>query len=189
MLEKFNSSFLKLKSTKNIATMAILIALRIALGSVSVTVAPNLRIYFTFFIACIISTIFGPISAMIAALVSDTIGFILFPSGPYFIGYPIGEMIAAFIYAIFTYDTKITIFKLGLAKFFVNLIVNVGLGSLWSHLLYGNAYIVYFTRSIIKNGLALPFEILILVIVYNIVIPILFKMNFINRKDSPLKLF
>ena len=45
----FKTSIQKLKSTKNLTIIALLIATKIAIGSIYIPVGDNLRIYFKFF--------------------------------------------------------------------------------------------------------------------------------------------
>ncbi|MGB4612928.1 MAG: folate family ECF transporter S component, partial [Erysipelotrichaceae bacterium] len=89
----------------------------------------------------------------------------------------------------FLYDTNITVLKLALSKLFVNIFVNIGMGSLWSAILFSKGYIYYLIQSTIKNIVLLPFEIILLTIVFNLLLPYLIKKGFIKDNPIPIKLF
>lgn len=181
----FKKSAQNLKSIKILTLLAVFIAIKIAISSFFIPVGDNLRVYFTFFFVAVEACIVGPIPAMISGVLTDILGFIIHPSGPFFPGYAISNMVASLIYALFLYNTRITITKIVTSKVLVNYLVNVGLGSLWSVLMYSNAYIFYLAKSVVKNTVLLPFEIIALVLIFNMLLPILQKKKFIPLQSSP----
>ena len=185
----FSSSIKKLSSTKNLTIIAIFIALRIALSSFYLPVTDSLRIYPSFFLKVIEGAMFGPAVALISGGVADILGFIIHPTGPFFLGYTISSMLGSMIYALFVYNQEITILKLAISKLLVNLLINVGLGSLWSAILFQKGYIYYLTKSIVKNITALPVEIIVLIIAFNLVLPLLIKKGLVKSQKLPIKLF
>ncbi|MGN0981300.1 MAG: folate family ECF transporter S component, partial [Candidatus Limivicinus sp.] len=84
----------ELKSLKRLVFAALMCALSIVVGALYVTVGDNLRVYFTFFITAVGCAVYGPVVGMLVAAVTDTLNFLLFPSGPYFPGYMLSEMLA-----------------------------------------------------------------------------------------------
>ena len=151
MFNTFKTSTKKLKSTRSLAILALLIAIKVVISSLYIPVGDNLRVYFSFFISVLQAAMFGPTVAFLFGIVSDLVGFIFFPSGPFFIGYTLTPAISGLIYALFLYNKEITVLKLGISKFLVNMIVNVGLGSLWSSILYSNVYMYYFAKSLVDR--------------------------------------
>ena len=113
-------------------------------------VGDNLRVYFTFLITAAGCAVYGPVMGVVAAVVTDTLNFILFPSGPYFPGYVLSEICSALIYALFLYRRKISLFRLLGAKLMVNYFVNVLLGCVWSEILSGKGYLclLYTSRCV-----------------------------------------
>jgi hypothetical protein len=95
----------------------------------------------------------------------------LFPTGPFFFGYTVSAMAGILVYALFFYRKQITVLRIAGARFCVNYFVNVLMGSLWSAMMYGKGYIYYFSKSIVKNTLLLPIEIILMIIVFNLMIP------------------
>ena len=176
------------KETRNIRKLtlcALLISLQIAVASNYILIGENLRLYGSFFIICLNSCLGGPIMALISGFVADTLGFLLFPSGNYFFGYAISGMMGAFIYALFTWKTKLSILKLALAKLTVNLFVNVFLGSLWTSMLYTKGFLFYVSASLIKNLLLFPIEVILLVLVFKTLVPFLYKKKLIICNQVP----
>lgn len=179
-----------LKNVRYLAIMAAFIALKIILSTTYIPVSENLRISISFLVIAIEAAIIGPVAGMASGAVTDILSFILFPNGPFFIGYTLTAMLGELIYALFLYNTRISVVRIALAKFFNNCLVNVCLGSVWSSMLYGNAYMVYFVRSLIKNTILLPLEIILLVVLFNLIGHVLVQRNLISSDNSfPLPLF
>lgn len=187
--EYWLSSAKKLKSVKYLAIIACMIALKIAVGSIRIPVNENLRITVTYIVVALESTIVGPAAGMVSAFVTDNLSFILYPDGAYFPGYTLTAMLGSLIYSLCLYQKKITITRIAIAKTINNYLVNVAIGSLWSSMLYGNAYIVYATKSLIKNTILLPVEIVLLVVVLNLLLPVLQKKKLVNSQELPIKLY
>lgn len=162
----------ELKSLKRLVFAALMCALSIVVGAFYVAVGDNLRVYFTFFITAVGCAVYGPVMGMLVAAVTDTLNFVLFPSGAYFPGYLLSEIVAALIYGLFLYRRKITVLRLFGAKFLVNYLVNVGLGCLWSQMLYGKGYLYYLVKSLIKNSLLLPLEVMALAALFAMLVPV-----------------
>ncbi|MBR2825056.1 MAG: folate family ECF transporter S component, partial [Solobacterium sp.] len=164
--EYWVSSLQKLSSTTYLALIAIFIAMKTIVSIWYIPVSDNLRIAFTFIIVAVESCIVGPIAGVFSGAITDIVSFMIAPSGPFFLGYTLSSMLGSFIYALFFYRTTITLPKIIFAKGFVNYGVNVLLGSLWSMMLYSKGFIYYASKSIIKNTLLLPIEVIALYFVF-----------------------
>ena len=67
---------------------------------------------------------------------------------------------------------------------FINLFVNAMLGSVWSMHLYGSkTYGGYFAVSLAKNMVLLPFEVVVLCLMMNVLLPTLVKLKLIDREQ------
>ncbi len=180
----WKSGLMELKRLRMLTFSALMCALCIVVGALYVVVGDNLRVYFTFFIEAVCCAVCGPVLGILAAAVTDTLNFMLFPSGPYFPGYMLGSMVAAVIYSGFLYRKKITVLRLFFAKFLVNYIVNVGLGCLWSKMLYGQGYLYYLVKSLIKNTLLLPMEVILLAALFSVLIPVFSRFGLIRGHEK-----
>lgn len=128
----------ELKNVRKIVLAALLIALRVALRSVSITLVPNiLHINFGFLINALGAMIFGPAVAILAACVSDTLGALLFPQGAYFFPYIFQEIAGSLIFALFLYRKNITVGRISFSRFSVSVVCNLMLDpiirSMWNY--------------------------------------------------------
>lgn len=174
----------ELKRLRMLTFGALLCALSIAISGLYIVVGENLRVYFTFFITAVGCSVYGPVVGMLTAAVTDTLGFIMFPSGAYFPGYMLSEMAGALIYSLFLYRKKITVLRIYGAKLLVNYLVNVLLGCLWSKILYGQGYLYYLVKSLIKNTLLLPLEVISLSALFALVIPVFSRFGLMGKHDG-----
>lgn len=174
----------ELKRLKVLTFAALLSALSIAISGLYIVVGENLRVYFTFFITAVGCSVYGPVMGMLAAAVTDTLGYIMFPSGAYFPGYMLSEMAGALIYSLFLYRKRITVLRLYGAKLLVNFLVNVLLGCLWSKILYGQGYLYYLVKSLIKNTLLLPLEVISLSALFALVIPVFSRFGLMEKQNG-----
>ena len=179
----WKSSAEHLKNTKYLALMAAFIAMKIIVGFIRIPVAPNLRISVTFILVALEASIIGPVSGMVSGAVTDTLSFMIFPDGAYFPGYTLTAMCGELIYALFLYRKKITVFRISVAKFLNNYLINVLMGSLWSAMLYDKAFVFYALNSLIKNTVMLPFEIAALTAVFRLLIPYLSRNQWLSAQD------
>ena len=79
-----------------------------------------------------------------------------------------------------------TIRRIFLAKLVTN-VQNVLLGALWSSILYGKAYLVMASGSAIKNLVMLPFQTVILVVLFTAIMPALGRMGLVAKQKGKLK--
>lgn len=182
MLSKqyWKSSANKLKDVKMLAFIALMIALKIIVGFVRIPVGENLRISLTYLIVAMEGMVVGPVAGMTSAFITDNLSFMLFPDGAYFPGYTITAMLGSLFYSLCLYQKNITWPRIILAKILNNYLVNVLLGSLWSSILYGKAYLVYASTSLIKNTILLPIEVILLMVVIQFIYPFLKRKNLVS---------
>ncbi len=181
--EYWKSSANKLKDVRMLAFIALMIALKIVIGFIRIPVGENLRISLTYIIVAIEGMVVGPVAGMTSAFITDNLSFILFPDGAYFPGYTLTAMLGSLFYSIFLYQKKVTWPRIILSKIMNNYLVNVLLGSLWSSMLYGKAYLVYATTSLIKNTILLPIEVILLMVVIKFIYPFLKRKNLVNNSQ------
>lgn len=168
----------ELTITKSIVMTSILISLALVFETIGKAVPIyffDRQVMFVFLPQSLISMLFGPIVGIASGAIIDILGFFIFNPGTlFFPGYTISSMISSLIFALFFYRTRITITKLALAKFLINMVVNAGLGSIWWPIVINNwdIFPVYFAGGLIKNIYLLPLEVLLLYYLYKKIIPI-----------------
>jgi ECF transporter S component (folate family) len=165
----------ELKNTKTLIFAALMIALRIALKSVSIYIAADLRISIEFLVNALGAMVFGPVVAIAGAAVSDTLGALLFPSGPYFFPFIFTEIAGSLVFALFFYRTRITVTKAILSRFctnfFVNIILQTPIMALYYQMMLGKTYKILNLPRMIKNLVLFPIESLLLVLFLRALIP------------------
>lgn len=126
-------------NTKSLVAMAMLLALRLALGYVTnIQLTESIKIGFTIFPTTIACMMFGPIPGLAMGGAADLIGFVLKPTGPFFPGYTLDSMVAGFIYGCFFYRReKLTIWRVMAALATVTVVVNLCMTTGWISIQYG----------------------------------------------------
>ncbi|MGI5894388.1 MAG: folate family ECF transporter S component [Candidatus Merdivicinus sp.] len=179
--EYWQLSCQELKKPKILVFAALMIALRVALKAIEIPVGPYLNITTGFFVNALGAMVFGPVVAILAAAISDTLGCMLFPVGPYFFPFIFVEIASSLIFALFLYRTKITTWRVLLSRFFVmaicNLILNPALLVLYNKLVLGGEYAFLTLPRIVKNLCLFPAESFLLVLFLNVMLPITGRMG------------
>ncbi len=143
-----------------------------------------LQIKFSFFAVALCSMVCGPILAVPAGFLIDTIGFLLGGNlaGGYFFGYALSSICSSVIFALFFYRARrITVWRTAAAKFSVSLLVNVFIGSLWRQIMVGKGYWYYVGIAAVKNAALLPLEVAVLVLFLQKMLPLLKHAKVVSR--------
>jgi len=172
----------ELKKPRMLALAAVLIAVRVALKSVAIPIAPpTLYINLGFFINALGAGIFGPVVALIAAAISDTLGAMLFPQGVYFFPIILPEMAGSLLFALFLYRAPRSNLRVALSRFSISFFVNIVIQSpimLWYYaVVLGKSYALFDLPRICKNLVLFPFEAILLILFLGILDPITFRMH------------
>lgn len=170
MFKNFQLSAKNLAKTRVICISAILSALFIVLYSIKLQLAPELRITFTFIPLALSGWLLGPVPAMLVGLIGDLVGCILFPAGPYFPGFTLTQVLSGLIFGLFLFrkNTDKILLPVLFSKAIISMFLNVGLNALWLSMLYGKVWTIYATSHLIKNILALPIEVVILLLIIKV---------------------
>ena len=179
----WHDAAMELKNTKMLVIAALMIALRVSMKWTVIPLAPNLNINVGApLINAMGAMIFGPVVAALAACVSDLAGFLLFPQGGvYFLPYMFVEVAGSVLFALFFYRAKVTVTRVILARFSMDLFVNIILNSLVSMWYYaaimGKSYAFMILPAVIKNLCLFPIESFLLALFLSVVIPITRRMK------------
>ena len=186
----WKSSFSVFKDVKNITLIAMLFALMILCKLISLPSGFGmLGISFTYLFFSIITMIFGPIVGIVIGFCSDMVGYFFFQSSfKIFFGYTLNAMLAGFVYGLCFYKRRITFTKCLYARLIVNLVINVGLGSLWWKILYDlnmeGFYSYLFFISLPKNLIYLLPQSILLYFVLKIIVKPLAQFNLVDKEIS-----
>lgn len=161
--------------------LTLLLATHIVLSGLYIPVAENLRIQITFVVSMLTAILYPTKVLIFYGIAEDLIAFFLFPSGDFFPGYTLSTVAALLLYRFFLHTQKIDIWHVGCARLSVNLLVNVGLGSLWSAMLYHKGYWYYLGKGIIKNLILFPIEVSIFLVFWKLIYHILRKYHLVKE--------
>ena len=101
---------------------------------------------------------FGPAVGAIVGGMSDILGFIVKPTGPYFPGFTITAAAAGMIYGLFLYRKEISWQRVAAAHFVRTVVVSFLLNPLWLSLLYGYGFWAVITARFVKTVIMFPIE-------------------------------
>ena len=171
---------------------ALMVALRLILKSIRIPVGPSLNINIQFFVNALGSMVFGPVVAILGGVLSDTLGYLIAPSGPYFPGFILTEAAGALVFALFLYRAEITPRRVILSRFCVNFFVNIILQTpimvLYYRMVLGRGYAWFDLPRIVKNLALFPFESALLILFLAYAVPPLSRLGFVRSRVSGLKL-
>lgn len=166
--EKFRQSAQELKQVRTLTGVAMLLAMSVVISfTASVRVTETIKIGLGYLITALLGMLYGPFTAALAAGAGDLIKYLLKPDGAYFFGFTLTAMLGGVVYGVFFYREKCTIPRAIASKATVSLLLNCLLNTVWVSWLYGMPFLGALGPRVIKNLMALPFEIVLLYIVLN----------------------
>ena len=154
----FTGSFRQLKQVKTVTVCAMLGAVAIVLGSLSIELGSTLRIGFSGIPNGIVDYLFGPVAGAVFHGALDIIKYLMKPTGPFCPQLTLVVMFAGVLYGCFFYKKKLTIWRVLAAKFVVMLICNVILNTLCLQVLYGQALMAILPMRALKNLIMWPID-------------------------------
>lgn len=164
--------------TVRIASMAVLIALQVVLSRFLSINLQFLKIGFSFVPLMFAGYLYGAPGGVIVALVSDLIGAILFPSGPFFPGFTVTAVLSGFIYGI-SLGGKSSTAKIASGVIIEQVVCGLLLNTLWLSLLYHSSF-----RLLIVTRV---WQIVVMTFVEIVFAEIFFKrLNFVGRLKKQL---
>lgn len=173
----------EMKNPRMLVFAALTIALRVALKAVKIPIAASIDINTAFIVNAFGAMVYGPVVALMGAAISDTLGALLVPSGPYFFPFIFTEMAGSLIFALFLYRTEVSIPRLLLSRFcicfFVNILMTEPIMIRYYELFMTSFYTPFQAVRIAKNMVLFPVEAAILAIVFRGLIPPFRKMGYL----------
>ncbi len=165
----FRASAQELRKTRTLVLTGLFAALEIVLGALELTLAPWLRIRFGFVFLAASGMLFGPVVAGMQGVVVDVTGYLLHPDGPFFPGYTLSALLGGILYGCCFYRLRMSWPRALAAKALVNVLLNIGLGTLWASMLYGKGYLALLATRAPKNLILLIVEVPLLVVMGTLV--------------------
>lgn len=187
----------EMKSTNMLIITALMTALRIALKPLAIPIGPSLSIQTAMLATALGAMVFGPVMAIPAAIVSDTIGFLVWPTGDYFLPFVLTEIASTLIYALLLYRAKVSPTRVMLARFFICFLVNVVLQQViyaWYYAYVGNTasavkalVSITTTTRLFKNLFFFPLESVVLTLFLKVLVPVTNRAGLTFCKEADLR--
>lgn len=154
---------------KKVILTAVLLSMLIVLSRFLSIKTPITKISFAFVPTMLCAIWLGPKWTVLLNVLGDVIGATFFPTGPYFVGWTISTAVAGFIYGIILYKKEKDayndlqfIIRLTVSTVLVAVIVNMGLGNLWTSITNGKAFIAIFLSRLPKHLIMIPIHIIVI---------------------------
>lgn len=183
----------ELSNLKTLVFAAMIIAMRVAVKLWKVPISAGLSVTFDCYVNALGSIVYGPVVGLLVGAISDTLGCIIHPTGPYFFPFIFVEMSSSFIFALFFWRRKISVGKVLCSKFVVNLFCNMFLTSVfmkWMYVSLGDpkaiTYNVFNLSRIAKNLILFPIESMLIVLIMGAFIPLLRSLKVIPKTQKAL---
>ena len=182
----------EMKDVRMLVFAALMLALRLALKTVKIPIGPSLNINVQFFVTALGSMVYGPVLATLCGVLSDTLGYLIAPSGVYFPGFIITEAAGGLVFALLLYRAKLTPGRVILSRFCVNFFVNIILQTpimvLYYRVAMGKGYAWFDLPRIVKNLMLFPFESVLLILFLRAAMPALRRVGITGSAAEELKM-
>ncbi|MBQ2991743.1 MAG: folate family ECF transporter S component [Clostridia bacterium] len=160
---QFADSLRALRRTSTVTTAGLLLAIQMVLSSYGVIeVTDSLKISLAHLALAPTAILFGPVAAALQGALSDVLGFLLKPTGPYFPGFTLTALLGGLIYGLFLYRTKHALWQIVLARLVIIVFVNICLNTVFLTMLYGPSRLATLPLRAFKNIIQLPIDCLLL---------------------------
>ena len=180
------------RSLRSLIFASLMIAACMALGRIpSFQIMPGVKLVSWGYLArSLCGLVCGPVTGIVFGVAEDTLGFFLNSTGePYFPGYALDTALGVLIYALFLYRAQVSVLRIFLAKLCNNVLINIILSSLWASMWSDGGFLFYASTKVVTNFVRLPFEVLILTVLYAAMLPILRRTGFLPDQAAKLRVW
>ena len=152
---------------RDLVLLGIIVAMKIILSRFTVGTT-IVHVSLGFIGSVMLGYLFGPVWGSVGGGISDLVSSALFGNqGGFFLGFTLSAMIGPFIYGLVFYRKPVKVWRIILATLLVTVFVNIGLNTLWVHLLYGMDFRVVLIQRIPKEAITPWLEMIISYFVLN----------------------
>ena len=170
VVHQFKASFLSLRRTQTLATAGVYLAIQMVLSSLgAIQVSESLKISLGHLALAPTAMLFGPVVAGMQGALSDVLGLIIKPVGPYFPGFTISAALGGVVYGLFFYRNVPRLSQIVASRLIICLFINILLNTFFLTMLYGPAQAAALPVRMVKNLVQLPVDCVLLTAVCRIV--------------------
>ena len=152
----------KIKDVRVLTTSAMMLALATVLGFFKVPITQMIELRFAFLTVACTGMLFGPVIGGIVGALSDILGYLAKPTGPFFPGFTISMAVTGIIYGSILHGKEMSLKRLVAAHLVQTVIVSLILNPLWLSMLYGKALVAVMTARLLKITVMFPIEVAML---------------------------
>ncbi len=179
-------------STRMLVTLSVLVALQVVLTRFCSFNAWNVRIGLGFTALVIAAIFYGPIAAAIVGGLGDLIGSLAFPTGPYFPGFTLTQVLMGLVFGFALYkkysatsmdmqgsvtDKTTSIIPnvplSQLARIIIAVLINqcilsLFMNTMWISLLYGSSFTALLSTRAMQAAVTAPIQIVIITVLQGV---------------------
>ena len=139
--------------TRRMVLIGLLIALQIIFTRfLSIEIGQIIRISFAFIPMAMVGIAFGPFYGGTSAAIANLLGAVLRGISP-FPGFVLSAFLAGTIYGLILHKQPKKMWRITTAVALICGIVNIGLNTLWVHMLTGNPFFILLPIRSVQNGI------------------------------------
>ena len=142
--------------------MALMVAINIVLVRFLSIPMATIRIDIGFLPIAVTAMMFGPISAAIVGVMADIIGVTFFSPFTMFPGFTLSAFLIGMVYGFLIHKHKRNNFTTILAVLIVTIIIQLGLDTLWVHMITGNPYTALLPLRAIRTAVMIPVQFILI---------------------------
>lgn len=172
-------------TTKTIVSLSVLVALQIVLTRFCSFSAWNVRIGFGFVALVIAAVVHGPVAAALVGGLGDMIGAIAFPTGSYFPGFTLTQVLMGLSFGLALYRKPLHVsdanavdphaddsaasaldaaalplpIRATFAVLFNQLVLSLLMNTLWISILYGSSFTGLLTTRVMQAAVTAPIQV------------------------------
>ena len=153
-----NNSRTKVISVQEVTWMALLIALQMVLGKLSIG-SNTLKVGFSFIAIALMGYYLGPYKAAIANVLADIIGHTVLASGSsFFFGFTLSALVAGLIYGYMLHNHKVTVLRTFITVLLITVIVNTAMNTLWIQMMTNLPVMTLLVPRLAKEAFSLVYQ-------------------------------
>jgi ECF transporter S component (folate family) len=121
-----------------------------------------LRLSFAYVPRILVGAFLGPVWGALIGVAGDLLGMLLMPKASFFAGFTLSALLRGIIYGALLYnrpDHKSYLIRLVIGVLMAQLLISVGLDTLWLSILYKRAFVVAIATRVIPNLVQIPIQI------------------------------
>ncbi len=145
------------KKILRLVVCGMMIAVDVVLARLASLNTMTERLGLSLFAVAIVAYLYGPMAALVVHGISDVIGALLFPNGPYFFGFTVTAVTIGLIYGLCFYRS-VNMWRIVIAVLAVQVVCTLCLNTVWLSMLYSKAFLVFLPGRLIQAAIVTPVQ-------------------------------